>query len=157
MKFIKSERGQSLVELGISILILLYLLSGAAEFGVLFFQFVQLRDAAQEGALYGSTNPTSFANIEARARAASNSPVDLTDSSVVDVFVYVDDVLIWKNGVSQGSTTVACENHGIKVNVEYKHKIFMPFMAALLGRSADPTIPLSASVTDTILTPVCGP
>ena len=56
MKLFKSERGQSLVELGISLLILLYLLAGAAEFGVLFFQFVQLRDAAQEGALYGS-NP----------------------------------------------------------------------------------------------------
>ncbi len=57
MKQLKRERGQSLVELGISILILLYLLAGAAEFGVLFFQFVQLRDAAQEGALYGSMNP----------------------------------------------------------------------------------------------------
>ena len=44
------ERGQSLVELAISILFLLLLLAGAAEFGVLFFQFVQLRDAAQKGA-----------------------------------------------------------------------------------------------------------
>lgn len=155
MKSIKGERGQSLVELGISLLILVYLLSGAAEFGVLFFQFVQLRDAAQEGALYGSTSPTSFSNIEARARAASNSPVDLADTSTVDVYIYVDNTLIWKNGVSQGTTTFACENHAIKVTVYYKHKIFMPFMAALLGRSADPTIPLSASVTDTILTPVC--
>ena len=155
MKFFKSERGQSLVELGISILILLYLLSGAAEFGVLFFQFVQLRDAAQEGALYGSTNPISYANIEARARAASNSPVDLTNSSIVDVSIYVDEVLIWKNGASQATTTVACENHGIKVQVDFKHKIFMPFMAALLGRQSDPTIPLSASVTDTILSPIC--
>ena len=50
----KSERGQSLVELAISLVILLYLLSGAVEFGILFFQYVQLRDAAQEGALYGS-------------------------------------------------------------------------------------------------------
>ena len=34
MKHIKSERGQSLVELAISILILLYLLAGAVEFGL---------------------------------------------------------------------------------------------------------------------------
>jgi len=33
MKRFISERGQSLVELGVSLLILLYLLSGAAEFG----------------------------------------------------------------------------------------------------------------------------
>ena len=57
MKPIKSERGQSLVELAISIVILIYLLAGAVEFGLAFFQFVQLRDAAQEGALYGSMNP----------------------------------------------------------------------------------------------------
>ena len=54
MKNLKSERGQSLVELSISLVVLLYLLSGAVEFGLAFFQFVQLRDAAQEGALFGS-------------------------------------------------------------------------------------------------------
>ena len=53
----KSARGQSLVELAISLVVLLMLLSGAVEFGIIFFQFVQLRDAAQEGALYGSTHP----------------------------------------------------------------------------------------------------
>ena len=152
MKPIKREQGQSLVELGISLLILVYLLSGAVEFGVLFFQFVQLRDASQEGALYGSTSPTSYSGIELRAREASNSPIDLGDVTKVDVFVFVDNVLIWKNGVVQGSTTSACENHAIRVTVEYDHTIFMPFMAAFLG---NPTIPLSASVTDTILTPVC--
>ena len=57
MKKHKSERGQSLVELSISLLVLLYLLSGAVEFGLAFFQFVQLRDAAQEGALYASMSP----------------------------------------------------------------------------------------------------
>jgi len=155
MKPIKRERGQSLVELGISLLILIYLLAGAVEFGVLFFQFVQLRDAAQEGALYGSTSPTSYSSIELRARSASNSPVDLTDATKVDVSVFVDNILVWKNGAVQGSTTFACENHGIRVTVDFKHQIFMPFMAPLLGRSADPTIPLSASVTDTILTPPC--
>src|SRR6185369_11484669 len=100
MKRFISERGQSLVELGVSLLILLYLLSGAAEFGVLFFQFVQLRDAAQEGALYGSMNPyidsngngafnsgepVNQAGIVSRVRAASSSPIDLTDATKVTV------------------------------------------------------------------------
>ena len=43
MKKLKSERGQSLVELSISLVVLLYLLSGAVEFGLAFFQFVQRR------------------------------------------------------------------------------------------------------------------
>lgn len=154
MKPIKSERGQSLVELGISLLILLYLLAGAVEFGILFFQFVQLRDAAQEGALYGSMSPvsSSWPKIEERARAASNSPINLADSSLVDISIFVDGILVWKNGAVQGATTGACEGHEIQVTADFKHQIFMPFIPQILRRSE---IPLQATVADTILTPVC--
>src|SRR6266508_2450484 len=108
MKRFISERGQSLVELGVSLVILLYLLSGAAEFGVLFFQFVQLRDAAQEGALYGSMNPyiestgdTKFeageainqADIDSRVRNASSSPIDLSDPQVTVLVAGTDGML----------------------------------------------------------------
>ena len=156
MKRFISERGQSLVELGVSLLILLYLLSGAAEFGVLFFQFVQLRDAAQEGALYGSMNPYTDANsnaafdvgelvnqsqIEARVRAASSSPIDLADTSKVTVAA-----------TSSDGSGLFCEGHGLQVTVSFTHHIFMPFMPQLLGRS---DIPLSATVVDTILSPIC--
>ena len=157
MKKIKSERGQSLVEMAISLVLLLLLLSGAVEFGMAFFQFVQLRDAAQEGALYGSMNPwidaggmngkfdtgeaVNLAGIEARVRAASTSPVNLADTSKVTV-----------TATNPAGTAKYCEGEGIQVTVTYSHKIFMPFMAAIVG----PTIPLKASVTDTILTPLCS-
>jgi Flp pilus assembly protein TadG len=146
MKRFISERGQSLVELGVSLLILLYLLSGAAEFGVLFFQYVQLRDAAQEGALYGSmnpplsaTDPTRIAAIESRARNASTSPINLITDPGVTINTAVID-------------SKYCEGGSLQVTVAYPHHIFMPFMPQLLGRDH---IDLSASVTDTILTPVC--
>ena len=158
MKKLMRERGQSLVELGVSLLILLYLLSGAAEFGVLFFQFVQLRDAAQEGALYGSMNPyvdsvvadgkftvgepVNQAGIESRVRAASSSPINLGDTTKVLVVATGDGMY--------------CEGHAIQVTVSFDHQIFMPFMARLLGRTPpNDVIPLSASVTDTILSPIC--
>jgi Flp pilus assembly protein TadG len=162
MKRFISERGQSLVELGVSLVILLYLLSGAAEFGVLFFQFVQLRDAAQEGALYGSMNPyidnspangafdtgepVNQAGIEARVRAASSSPIDLSNTDPVTG--------VTVTAISSDGTNLFCEGHGLQVTVSYDHHIFMPFMPQLLGRSV---IPLSATVVDTILTPLCGP
>ena len=148
MKMIKHERGQSLVELGISILILVYLLAGAAEFGVLFFQYVQLRDAAQEGALYGSINPpgnaadtTQIDAIKQRALYSSptRSPIDLINDPKVEVFVTVTDGQY-------------CEGGSLEVKVRYPHKIFMPFMSQILGNDE---IPLEATVTDTILTPVC--
>jgi Flp pilus assembly protein TadG len=155
MKKIINERGQSLVELSISLLVLLYLLSGAVEFGLAFFQFVQLRDAAQEGALYGSMNPTDGTNgsvIEGRVRGSSSSPVNLADPSQVTVSILIDNVLVWRNGASQGTTSSDCEGHAITVQASFEHDIFMPFIPQLIGRN---TLPLNATVTDTILSPVC--
>ena len=151
MKKLMRERGQSLVELAVSLLILLYLLSGAAEFGVLFFQYVQLRDAAQEGALYGSMNPTNAVPIEERVRAASTSPINLSDVSKVTVAVAAKDRVT--NNVK--TLASACEGDGLEVTVSFTHNIFMPFIPQLIGRTS---IPLSATVTDTVLTPICpGP
>jgi len=143
MKHIKSERGQSLVELAISIVILVYLLAGAVEFGLVFFQYVQLRDAAQEGALYGSLHPPADAaadttDIENRARAASSSPIDLTGDPSVTVDVVVTDGQY-------------CEGGSLQVTVSYPHQVFMPFMSQFIGQ----TVNLNAVVTDTILSPVC--
>jgi hypothetical protein len=139
MKKIKNESGQSLVEMAVSLVLLLLLLSGAVEFGMAFFQFVQLRDAAQEGALYGSMNPLDTSGITSRVQGASNSPINL--ATITPVITYTDNAK-------------KCEGYGIKVELTYDHKIFMPFIPAVLGRS---TIPLKASVTDTILSPVCSP
>lgn len=144
MKKRKSERGQSLVELAISLVILLYLLSGAVEFGIIFFQFVQLRDAVQEGALYGSICDCAEADIEARAQAASDKPIDLT---TVDFTVTVTDPA----GVQKADITTACEADAITVSATFDHDVFMPFMSTFIGE----TIPLNAEVTDTVLTPIC--
>jgi hypothetical protein len=139
----KSERGQSLVEFAISLTIILWLLAGAVEFGIALFQYIQLRDAAQEGALYGSINPIDDTGIEARVRAASTSPIDLVnDPGVVVEITYPD-----------GTCSVA---DSVKVRVEYPHRIFMPFGTLFTGGSQ--FINLGAEVTDTILnttSPTC--
>lgn len=160
MRKFNRERGQSLVELAISLLVLLYLLSGAVEFGLAFFQFVQLRDAAQEGALYGSMSPTDGSvakpgtNIEARVRSSSSSPIQLADTSKVRVSIFIEGTKVWEDGASVTTSSVACEGNGITVTVSYNHQVFMPFMSSIIG----PTVPLNATVTDTILSPVCpGP
>src|SRR5512140_1986705 len=87
----RRDRGQSLVELAISLTVMLLLLSGAVTFGMALFSYVALRDAAQEGALYGSFNPNSDSTyqtpnttgITQRVRAASTSPINLADTSVI--------------------------------------------------------------------------
>jgi Flp pilus assembly protein TadG len=152
MKLFKSQRGQSLVELSISLVLLLVLLSGAVEFGMAFFQFVQLQDAAQEGALYGSMNPSNCANILARTQGASDSPVNLTTDPGITIEITVVDTATSTEYPCNdaGADNFDCENNALRVDVTYEHQIFMPFLPQILGRSA---LPLHASVTDTILSP----
>ncbi len=145
----QTERGQSIVELAISLTVILFLLAGAVEFGIAFFQFIQLRDAAQEGALYGSICPVESKIID-RVRNASNSPVDLSVTTGPEA---VGVTVTWYNGTSvnpadQISSAAIEAGDGVKVEVTYNHRIFMPFISAFIGSN---TIPLRASVTDTIL------
>ena len=152
MKHRKSERGQSLVELAISLVVLLFLLAGIVEFGLAFFQFVQLRDAAQEGALYGSTNPSNVTGpggIMDRIKGSSNTPIDLP-TAIADGTVTVD--ILINDAYAPGSADYdnrACEGNAIQVWVHYDHQVFMPFMSKIIGS----TVPLNARVTDTILAP----
>ncbi len=53
------EHGQSLVELALTITILMVLLAGTIDLGRAFFTWLAMRDAAQEGASFGSINPPS--------------------------------------------------------------------------------------------------
>lgn len=142
-----NERGQSLVELAISFVMLMFLLSGAVEFGILFFQNIQLRDAIQEGALIGSVLPYDTAEIESRVRNSSNSPLDLTNDAV-SILVTTKD--------SQGNvvdSSLACVMGTIEVRAMYEHKIWMPFLSRLIGRD---TIQLDTMIVHTILMPECG-
>jgi Flp pilus assembly protein TadG len=67
----RNERGQSLVELAVTLPILILLLLGTLDFGMAIFSYSMLRDAAQEGAFYGSFNPANVEEIENRARNIS--------------------------------------------------------------------------------------
>ncbi len=143
MKLIKknsfSERGQSFVELAISLVLLLMLLMAVLDFGRAFFTWIALRDAAQEGAIYGSIAPADQTQIINRVRSSSNTPVDLTDTGAVDV---------------QVDATVACHGNQITVTVTFNNfEIATPFMSTILGTSS---FPIRARVTDTILTPPCS-
>jgi Flp pilus assembly protein TadG len=134
----RSERGQSLVELSMSLTVILLLLAGAVDFSIAYFSFSAMRDAAQEGALYGSINPTDETGIISRVRSSSTNPVNLADESLVNVTVTLPGA--------------ACEGNEIRVNVGYDYPISMPFIGAIIGSQQ---ITLNASVTDTILTPMC--
>jgi hypothetical protein len=151
--FRHNERGQSLIEFAVAFVILMMLLVGIVDLGRGFFTYMTLRDAAQEGAAYGSLYPTQAITcttydpesstfndicIRQRVRAATTSPVDLTNTDIsVSLTLVGGD---------------ACAGNGLKVDVEYDFPLIMPFFTALMGTD---TIPLHATVTDEILRPSC--
>ena len=150
-----TQKGQSLVEFALSLTVIMILLAGAVEFGIALFQYVQLRDAAQEGALYGSLNPTDNAGIIARVRAASDTPIDLQNDSDVIICAWVPtDEEAAGNTCTNNTVSVdkACEGEGIQVRVSFPHRISMPFVSTFIGSN---TILINVSVTDTILLPTC--
>lgn len=142
---VKTQKGQSLVELAISLIILLMLLLGAVEFSLALFQFVTIRDAAQEGALFGSINPTNGAGMIARAKDAASDVVQLADTDIVPS---------WSNPAKQCEGLTGGTPHSVTVTITYNHNIILPLVGPMIGSN---TIPLTASVTDTILTPSCDP
>jgi Flp pilus assembly protein TadG len=150
----QSERGQSLIELAITLPILILLLLGTLDFGMAIFSYSMLRDAAQEGAFYGSFNPSNIAEIENRARnispraddAVFSSPVQLRDKDLIKVNVKALGKFC--QGVQNGVA------NSIQVKVSYKYPILMPFIGRLIGSK---TIPLTGTATNVILQPQCPP
>jgi len=132
----KGERGQSLTELAVSFALLVLILAVGVDLGRMFFSLISIREAAEEGALYGSFHPTDSSGIIQRVRTSSSTPVDLSDTSKVSVSV--------SGGVCSGGTLV--------VTVTDQFNLTMPLIGTIIGAQ---TFPISASATSTILTPAC--
>ena len=62
---------------------------------------------------------------------------------------------ISENAIYVGDSGEFCQGgsppNAITVSVTYKYRVFMPFVGAIIGQE----IPLTATVTDTILEPRC--
>lgn len=148
---IRSERAQSLVEFVATLPILILLLLGTIDFGMAIFSYSMLRDAAQEGAFYGSFNPSNNAEIENRTRNISprgedeifSSPVNLRNKDLVKVNVQI------LGRACQGTTKGV--TNSVQVSASYNYPVLMPFVGPVLGS----TILLTGTATNIILQPAC--
>lgn len=132
------EEGQSFTEMAISMVFILVLLAGVVDLGRMFWVFVTLRDAAQEGAAYGSFCPAHIAGIQSRIRNSSTNPVNLSDSTNITIVISPD--------CSNLANAALCEvGDPLTITVENPtFRMSMPFMSWV-------NVPLSSSVSDTIL------
>jgi Flp pilus assembly protein TadG len=125
------ERGQSMVELALTITFLFILLAGTIDLGRAFFTWLEMRDAAQEGASYGSICPNSGL-IESRVRANLNP--------------------IYTYSVISNLPATPTPGSTITVNVSTNLPLTMPFLGTVLGSQ---TINIHATINDTILRSSC--
>jgi hypothetical protein len=130
----RADRGQSLTEFAVGITLLLILLAGVLDLGRAYFTFLSLRDAAQEGALYGSLAPTDTAAIRARVRTSSGWPVDFSTFTDAQIAINVSGP--------------ACAGSELVVTLQMDFIMAAPFIG---GR----VLPLTAEAKDTVLQPPC--
>lgn len=136
----KIERGQSMVELALAISVLMILLAGTIDLGHAFYVWLAMRDAAQEGASYGSIKPMDSSGILKRIQ--DNYTQVITDpSAIVSVSVTYAGAKCLSNNPSTITVVVNYQNFPIT----------MPLLGFFIGDS----IPIHATINDSIIAPKC--
>lgn len=159
----KQERGQSMIEFALTLALLLMLLAGLVDLGRAIFTYMALREAAQEGALYGSINPILTDSIEDRVMGSSNVLQILAEEEPLEA-ASVEMAALSPLALEAAQSSVIdvtvthigtpCSGNGIRVDVEYtQFPLTMPFLGTVLGTQS---VTIRASATDTILTPPCN-
>ncbi len=144
-----SEKGQSLTEFALSLVFLFILLAGVTDFGRAFFAYIIIRDAAQEGAVYGAIAPKDNIEdlkdrVENRVKTAFTNPSDPNKVPIDIDHLQVDTTFVG-NPCADGVNSV-------RVTVDYAIPLTTPFLGALLGTQE---LPMKTSIEDTILSPMC--
>jgi Flp pilus assembly protein TadG len=137
------EKGQSLVELALSFTVLLVIVGGVLELGSIFYTLVTLRDSAQEGVLYASTDPlgaTGSTAVLERVRNSATYPINANRIQLVSVMC--------SDGTDKATCLskpdLACRGNTITVMISYNYHPVSPLLFWT-------DVSLKTDVTNTIL------
>ena len=138
----RTEKGQALVELSLSLIVLLILLSGMVDVGRGVIQYLAIRDAVQDGVIYGSINPSHCTQVQERVLY-----------NLENLGTFVVDVRIDGLECSTLTPEEICAGREIIVTAtQDDFLVTMPFYGALLP---DNTMTLSATERGEVLRPAC--
>ncbi len=145
-KVVQSQRkecGQSMVELALTITLLMVILAGTIDLGRAFYTWLGMRDAAQEGASYGSIAPSNSTEI-------SNRITRNLDQLIAPSAYSISVNIIGAPCLNKNNT-----NNSIRVTIDYPNfPITMPFLGMVLGKQS---IAIHATIEDAIISPLCSP
>lgn len=141
-----SEKGQSLTELALVLVVLLVLLAGVVDLGRMLFYYLSLREAAEEGASFGAAYPNHCYQVLERVYAG------LPERNGIDIGVWINDGT-FEVACPNATIAQACTGKQIEVMVRKSDfKLTMPLIGTFIGSQ---TIPLEARIRNTILRPAC--
>jgi len=150
----RSQRGQSMVEMAIMMVILLTILSAVLDLGRAFFIYVAIHNSAGEGALYAAMNPTCGHSSDAGLDGAGCADPDNVDyrakhessDGLVDPERMTVAVL-YSNGTNTYSAADIVEGNPIQVTVSYRFTMLGPYSPVLPNGE----LFISATATQNIL------
>lgn len=138
----RAERGQSLMEMAVSVVVIVILLAGIVDLGRAIFTFISLRDAAQEGLTYAAIYPFPCNRIQQRI----DDTLDNTPVTYRQVEYY------YEGAYHQcAAADVAKVGPGTEVKITVAQTDFpitMPFLGSILGRQ---NIEIKAVITGSVV------
>ncbi len=134
-----SEQGQSLVEFSLVLVFLSVLLMGVLDLGRAYYSYLALKDAAQEGAYYGSAFPQcvdadGINNDSPACADPNNIPYRVRHSTPRGSLVDMSDL------AAQVTTTLPCgaaspcallAGQSLTVTVTFRYQLLTPFVGAI--------------------------
>lgn len=148
------EKGQSLVELALVLLFVLIMLAGVVDLGRMMYEYLAMRDSAQEGAAYGAVYPSYCVDIGTRVWDNLPDTFSLAQGDSVNVTVDgVDCANAYSIDKNQPLPIHGCEGKELIVMVDHNFDVTMPFLSAFTG----PTVPMHVEIKDRVVRPACKP
>ena len=141
------EKGQSLVEFSLGLVVLLLVICGLLDLGRVYFTFVALEDGAGEAALYLSLHP----NCQTEASDGPGpGPCDNPNNAEFRAKNSGGYEVDWNNAtITFDVPTTYGVGEPVKVTVDYNYKLLTPIIPRIAGMNP---IKITASASQIIIT-----
>ena len=134
------QRGQSLVEMALSMSVLILIFSGVVDLGRAFFSWVQLQSAITEGAHWAGIYPSCIANANSYN---TGSHIECENSNAIDERILNEDGQLNRNNYLCVTATVSpsadaaspVPGDDVQLQAKYKVTLITPLMMALFGNT----------------------
>jgi Flp pilus assembly protein TadG len=138
----QASRGQALVEFALIIPVMLLMLVIAIDFGRIFFSYIEITNAAREGAAIGAYEPSNLIQIQTTAGQETSSQSQRGENAIAVTTACKDSTGTSLSDCSLASVGATGAGNTITVNVDEK----FTFLTPLIGNFF-PNLHLKAAAT----------